>query len=541
MKAALYARVSTEDQEREGSSLGTQEEACRKYAEEQGYEVQDAYVIKEVYSGLTLERPELERLRSWVSDKEIDGVVVYSTDRLSRDPVHLLLLVEEIDKKGVTLHFVTEPLDNSMEGQLLSFVRGWASKLEALKIKERTVRGKRARALSGKLPGNSHARLYGYYYIPGKGVGEGVRYINEAESEWVKRMFLWLVEEGLSTNAITYKLRDLGAPTPSGKGFWLRRTVQRILKNTAYYGKTYAFTQTCCEPKHRIKPNAKDRKTGVIWKPKEEWLEIPNATPPIISEELFEAAQKQLQRNRELSLRNAKNHYLLRGHIYCRQCGRGYWAYCGNRTRATHHPAHPFYRCSGKLRIVAPVKCGNRSVSANAIETMVWGQIKALLAKPELIMAELQRRQQEASEVTTIERALQRVDAQLVNQEKQKARAWKAFELTGDEKEFKANISKLGEEVKVLEEEKFQLEKRIEANKQFRLGVGDIKRACELVRLNLKGVTFEDKRSALEALQVKVWIDGDNVDIEGVIPIPAENVESSVLRPTPLLSTRTFR
>ena len=122
--AAIYVRVSTEDQEREGTSLESQKEACLKYAVEQGYEAQDAYITEEVYSGLTLDRPKLTQLRQWVKDKETDAVVAYSTDRLSRDPVHLLLLADEFDKAGVKLCFVTEPLDNSMEGQLLGFVRG---------------------------------------------------------------------------------------------------------------------------------------------------------------------------------------------------------------------------------------------------------------------------------------------------------------------------------------------------------------------------------------------------------------------------------
>lgn len=440
MIAVVYSRVSTEDQEREGTSLRTQEEACRKYAEEQGYVVQDDYVIKEVYSGLTLERPELEQLRNWVSNKEVDGVVVYSTDRLSRDPVHLLLLVEEIEKKGVKLHFVTEPLDNSMEGQLLSFVRGWASKMEAVKIRERTIRGRRARALSGKLPGNTHARLYGYHYLPGKGVGEGVRYINEDEAKWVREMFRWLVEEGLSSNAITYRLRDLGVSTPSGKSFWSRRSVGNILKNPAYSGKTYAFTMTYDEPRHRIKPKVKQQKTGVIRRPKEEWLEIPRATPSIISEELYEATQQQLQRNKELSTRNAKNQYLLRGHIFYRRCGRRYWA-CGRTAKRDYGYSYPYYGCSGNMKIVSPIKCGKRRLSSNVIEPLVWEQIEAILAKPELVMAEIQRRQQESSDVDSVERELDRMEAQLANREKQKTRTWKAFELTGDEETFKANIS----------------------------------------------------------------------------------------------------
>lgn len=526
MRAALYARVSTEDQEREGTSLQSQEEACRKYAEEQDYEVPDAYLIKEVYSGLTLDRPELTQLRSWVSNKEVDGVVVYSTDRLSRDPLHLLLLAEEIEKKGVKLHFVTEPLDNTMEGQLLGYVRGWASKLEAMKIRERTMRGKKTRALSGKLPANSHARLYGYDYMPGKGVGEGVRYINEDEAKWIREMFRWLVEEGLSINSITYRLRELGVPTPSGKGHWLRRTVQKMLRNPAYCGKTYAFTRTYGEPQYRMKPNTKRQKTGAIWKPKEEWLEIPNATPPIISEELFDVAQRQIQRNRELSLRNTKNRYLLHGHIRCRWCGRSYWASFRTKTRGEHRHSYPYYRCSGNLNIVSPVKCGNRSVSASEIEGIVWEQIEALLADPELVMAEIQRRREEAKGVGSLERNLDRVEVQLANREKQKTRAWKAFELTGDEEAFKASIAQLKEEVAALQGEKLQLEKRIEASRQFELGVDDITRACELVRRNLKGLSFEDKRLALEALQVRVLIDRDNVAIEGAIPIPAEGIES---------------
>lgn len=526
MRAAIYCRVSTEDQEREGTSLQSQLEACWKLAIEKGYEVSDDYVFQEVWSGADMDRPGLNRFRDLIRAKEADAAICYSTDRLARNPIHIAIIAEECEKRGIGLIFVTEPLDNSPEGQLIRYVRGYAAQIEREKIRERTIRGKRARALSGKLPGSSHARLYGYYYIPGKGIGEGVRYINEDEAKWVREIFRWLVEEGLSTNAVTYRLRALGVPTPSGKGYWIKRTVQKMMRNPAYCGKTYAFTVTYGEPKRRVKPGAKRQKTGVIWRPREEWLEIPNATPPIISEELFEAAQRQLQRNKELSLRNTKNQYLLHGHIYCRRCGRSYWASSGIKTRSGHRYSYPYYGCSGNLKIVSPVKCGNRRVSANAIEAIVWEQIEALLAKPDLVMAELHRRQQEAKEVSSVERVLDRLEAQLANREKQKARMWKAFELTGDEEAFKASIAQLGEEVRALQQEKSQLEKRIEASNQFELSVEDMRGACELVRRNLKGLSFEDKRLALEALQVKVWIDGDNVAIEGAIPLLAENIES---------------
>jgi len=64
MRAAIYCRVSTEDQEREGTSLQTQIEACRNYCQDKGYDT--AYCFSEAYSGLTLERPKLNELRELV-------------------------------------------------------------------------------------------------------------------------------------------------------------------------------------------------------------------------------------------------------------------------------------------------------------------------------------------------------------------------------------------------------------------------------------------------------------------------------------------
>ena len=115
--AAIYCRVSTEDQEREGTSLDSQLEACLRKADELGYEVPEEFIILETYSGLTLGRPELPRLRQWVRDKEVDAVIGYTLDRLSRDPVHFIILQEELEKTGVTLILVTETISEEMVAQ----------------------------------------------------------------------------------------------------------------------------------------------------------------------------------------------------------------------------------------------------------------------------------------------------------------------------------------------------------------------------------------------------------------------------------------
>jgi len=141
MKSAIYCRVSTEDQEREGTSLQSQLEACQNKARELGYEVPEEFIILETCSGLTLDRPKLPQLRQWVRDTEVGAIIGYTLDRLSRDPVHFIILQEEMEKAGVKLISVTEDIDSSDLGKLVSYIRGYAAKLEVEKIRERTTRG----------------------------------------------------------------------------------------------------------------------------------------------------------------------------------------------------------------------------------------------------------------------------------------------------------------------------------------------------------------------------------------------------------------
>jgi site-specific DNA recombinase len=526
--AAIYCRVSTEDQEKEGTSLGSQLEACLKTAREQGCDVPDRYVIREVWSGLTLERPDLTELRNWVRDGDIDAVVVYSTDRLSRDPVHLLLLVEEFDKKGVKLLFVTEPLDNSMEGQLLGFVRGWASKLEAAKIKERTMRGSRSRALLGKLPNGRGGRLYGYLYMKGRGEGRGIRVPNEEEAEVVRQVFNWLLEEGLSINAITKRLRLSGHPPPESACTWARSSVHAILTNPAYCGRTYVFREKRVKVEANGKSSASVRKTIHQQRPKDEWIEIPNATPPVISEEIFSAAQDALQKNKDMASRNTKRQYLLRGLVKCRACGRSYVGTTHiNRSNGRVYQ-RSYYRC-GARNSLSPVRCDNRRLQADYLDSAVWEKVESLLADPEIVLAEVQRNQEHGRDTGVLQRNLERTRAQLANREKQKARVWKAFEITGDEATFREGINQLQAEIEALKREETRLQQEIAANVRFSPDPQDIRKACELVRRNLKGLSLEDKRLAMDALQLRVWIDGVAIEMEGAIPLQDVSIASRSL------------
>ncbi|GAH82392.1 unnamed protein product, partial [marine sediment metagenome] len=238
------------------------------------------------------------------------------------------------------------------------------AKLEAQKIRERTMRGARTRASQGKIPIGGTGKLYGYSYIMGKGDHEGVRYLNENEAKWVREMYRWLIDEGLTVNAITYRLRALGVPTPGRGQFWRNSTVHEILTNPAYMGKTYAFTYSYAEPKTNPGTSAKKRKR-LVRKPVEEWVEIPGATPEIITQETFELVQAKLEQNKRLSRRNSKRQYLLSGYVFCRQCGKRYRAKSTKPKKGENVKYVPYYECPGFDRIVSPTRCQNRRWNAN--------------------------------------------------------------------------------------------------------------------------------------------------------------------------------
>lgn len=565
MKCAVYTRVSTEDQEREGTSLDTQAEACLKKAIELGYEVPEQFIFREAYSGLTLDRPLLTMLCNIARDKEIGAVIIYTPDRLSRVGEDILSLAKELKLNGVRLHFVREHWEDTPNGKLVAFMLGWASEYEAAQLKERSIRGKRARAALGKLPSGTGRKLYGYDYIKGKGVGEGIRFVNEKEAKQVLEIFTWLIQENLTINGITRRLRALGVPTPGGSEFWLRQTVYRILTNPVYIGKTYAFTRDYVEPKRRKERTDGKRpraKTGVIWKPKYvyepykygqpitadwerdpdnenqirklNWVEIPGATPAIIPEELFRAAQKLLKRNKELSIRNARHQYLLSGYIFCRLCGARYIGYVKKWKDNGKPNEQRYYRCGKSQSIASPERCGNRQLNGPAIEGIVWSQIEALLTNPELILTELQRKEEEtkksSQQYTHWVNELKGLEAKLRNIEKQKDRAWRAFKITGDEARFRRDIAQADDDKSTLTEQRTSLEEKLKTFEQCQADIEGIKQACALVQANLKSLSFEDKRLALEALQIRVWVDRDNADIEGSIPIPKLPIKSSAAR-----------
>ncbi len=515
--AAIYCRVSTEDQEKEGTSLQTQLEACLKYCQDKGYD--PVYRFSEAYSGLTLERPKLNELRELVRASDIDVIVCYCLDRLSRDPVHGVILTEELEKHMVALEAVTESVDGSDLGKLITYVRGYAAKLEAIKIRERTMRGKLARAQRGLIPSGGSGKLYGYRYCDEKSadVKKGVRVEDEAESQWVKKIFAWYTQDRLTLDEITLKLRGLGVPTPRGKGIWYHNTIRRILTNSSYIGKTFVNTE-------------KVEKDVVVALPQDKWIELPGATPAIIDEATFEAAQSALRRNKELAKRNGKNDFLLGERVRCARCGRPYWGRSKHRADGTTWRG---YTCSGNARIVTDHYCGNTTHNAAKLEGLVWAEIEKIISDPEVVMAEVQRTKQEANGAPLLKQSLEQVEIQLKHLKKREQRVYRIFEFGGDEALLVADMASIKTERQKLLDEQKHIEAQLTTAVDFEARHQGIERFCELIKGKLSTLSFKDKRLILEALNIQVTVDGENGKVTGSIPSVTDNAqqEGCIVKP----------
>jgi site-specific DNA recombinase len=169
----------------------------------------------EGYSGATLVRPGLEALRDLAARGEIQAVLVYSPDRLSRKYAHQVLLAEELLHCGVSLVFLKAPAGESAEDRLLAQFQGMIAEYERVQILERSRRGKRHKAQGGAVSVLSGAS-YGYRYVKKNDTAEAFYEVIEAEAEVVRTVFDLYTSTGLSINAIAATSTNNKLPHTAG-------------------------------------------------------------------------------------------------------------------------------------------------------------------------------------------------------------------------------------------------------------------------------------------------------------------------------------
>jgi len=390
--AAIYARVSSE-QQREEHTIASQTAALIEFAKSHNLEVPRGWVFEdEGYSGATLERPGLERVRDLAAAGQIEAVLAYAPDRLSRKYAYQILLIEELARNGVEMLFVKTPPSATAEDQLLVQFQGMIAEYERAQILERSRRGKRHRAQAGEISVLSGAP-YGYRYIRKTEDAPASYAVIDEQAEVVRQVYELYTDAGLSIGAITRRLNVEGIPTRKRRARWERSTVWAMLRNSAYRGVAY-FGKTRTVPRSRItrplrlRGGTASRNSANQERPQKDWIGIP--VPALVSEELFARAQELLQENKVRSRRRTITPSVVQGLVSCHKCG---YALSRTSTRSSARVIH-YYRCIGSdgwRRLGGPL-CDNRPVRQDLLDQIVWDEVIRLIEDPTMIQQELDRR-----------------------------------------------------------------------------------------------------------------------------------------------------
>jgi site-specific DNA recombinase len=390
--AAIYTRVSSERQKEEGT-IASQVAALIEHADQQGYRVPSEWIFRdEGYSGSTLVRPGLERVRDLAAEGVLETVLVHAPDRLSRKYAYQVVLLEELARQGVEVEFLKSPQVTTPEEQLLVQFQGMIAEYERAQITERTRRGKRHHARNGSINVLSGAP-YGYRYVRKSEESAAYYEVIESEAEVVRKVFQLYTRDALSINAIARWLNEQGVATRTAKSRWERSTVWGMLRNPAYqgvacFGKTERAERKKITRALRQRGGFSPRSGANRERPRQEWIEIP--VPALVEVETFELAQEQLEKNKRHASRRTLEPTLLQGILVCARCG---YALYRTSTRTSKRKLY-YYRCLGsdRYRHLRGRVCSNRPIRADYLDEKVWAAVTKLLEDPDLIHAEIQRR-----------------------------------------------------------------------------------------------------------------------------------------------------
>ena len=515
MRVAIYVRVSTQGQV-ETQTIKQQLVRLKAHIQEQGWLLDPAHIYRDDgHSGASLARPGLDSLRDRAAFCEFDVVILTDPDRLARNYVHLVLVLDELEQRGVRIEFLDRPMSDDPHDKLLLQIRGAVAEYERTLIADRMRRGRLMKYKTGQLIPWTKIP-YGYRLGP-----EGLRkpehvYMDEAEAAIIVEMFNWYLEAGVTIYEVAKRLIDKGLPTPEGKKRWSTSTVRRILKNTAYIGTTYANQTQTVQPKRRRSAlqNPGARGETQVLRPEKEW--IPISVPVIVDKDLFDQVQKKLSYNLQTSSRNNKSHqYLLRGLVSCGLCRL-------SANARTVHSKYQYYVCRGHgkaLQFAPEDRCTARFIPVKQLDELVWKDLYNVLMHPDMIKHALKRahgRHWIPQELQArIERS-SKAERQIVRQQKRLLDVY--LQEIIEVKEFERKRIDLERKQEVLKIEKIQLESASLEQIEICSIANSIEAFCNTIQPALEYATFEQKRQLVELLIDRVVVFDEQVEIRYVVP-----------------------
>lgn len=496
---ATYARISTAKQ-KDGISLDDQDDRMLVYTVNNGIVVPDDYRFKEQESGFKEERTEYDKIRQLVRDRRINVLVVYGSDRHTRDPIHGEIFRAELRRNDVALHIITEggevdivsPTGQFFRRQMDNFNWYWGKMIQQV-----TQDKKQAYTRQG-VPYQQGTVRYGYKRV-GKQGNATIESVPE-EAKIVDDITRWF-DEGVGVADIQRRLE--GIPTPGDTrglhfklrpfGVWGQMVVYDIIKDEIYAGTYYAN-------KWKIVETETGRKKRLL-RPKDEWMPI--VVPAIIPRDRWERNQARLAAGRRTAFRpQTKHFYLLAKRAACRLCESR--IQCA--TPKTLYSEISYYSCNarnnGKL---AKGKCALPYFQAAIVDAKVWELTQKLLEDRRALRATLEQTQ---AELHTQQEGLYRQIAELdelIQERKEEVdtlvRGFRKARGSVLVEAIQRQADELAQVIEGLYAQKGRLEARLKPNIITDKEIAALEKFADKVRPRLPHATDKDKRDIIEALK----------------------------------------
>ena len=523
---AIYARVSSE-QQAEAATIDSQVDALQGRIAADGLTLEtEMRFLDEGYSGATLIRPALERLRDVAATGAIDRLYVHSPDRLARKYAYQVLLLDELQRCGVEVTFLNHPLGQTPEEDLLLQVQGMVAEYERAKILERSRRGKLHAARQGSVSALSSAP-YGYRYVSSReGDGKARYEIVLEEARVIQQMFAWVGRDGLSIGEVCRRLKEQGIPSPTGKSHWARTTVwsqlriQRIVETRSSVRGESGRKGRVCGHK-RVTRNNRDGRSRSMRCPRikgfrfqflqssarnssrpwqRDWKRIGNAigNRSVAPSTCFKVSSSVLV----ATMHSAGNRMR-------------------RKAREGNRRDYVYYRCMGTdaYRFGGERTCHNKPVRVDVLDEAVWKDVCSLLEDPARIECEYQRRLKCESGNPENDEHLQ---ARIQKVKRGIVRLVDAYEDGLLEKsDFELRIRRARERMATLEAE---VKKQADEESQcaeLRLVIGQLQGFATRIKSGLHDADWSTKREIIRALVKRVEVDEAQVRvIYRIDPLP---------------------
>lgn len=498
-RVAIYARVSTTEQAEEGYSIDEQTRILNEWCNQHGFKVYKEYVDRGISGKSITGRPALQQLLIDAKRKEFDIVLVWKMNRLARNILDLLKIVNLLEQKNIAFRSYSESYETATpSGKLQFHMMAAIAEFERGNIAENVKMGMLARAKEGSWNGG---QVLGYDTVEvnseNKKRKQTKLVINENEAQTVRRIFE-LYTQGHGYKSIANKVNKEGHRSKKG-GLFAINTIKTILTNPIYIGFIRYNVRRDWNAKRRNNINP----DPVLVKGKHE---------PIISQEIWEKAQTLLKNRSNRPNRVHSGEFPLTGLMKCPACGAGMvLGRTTNRNKDDSKRVLEYYVC-GAWKNKGTSACHSNGVRTEYADNYVINKIAALASSEKLIKDVVARINAGMNKkAAPLQKEYESLKKALISIQAKRNKVFELYEEGLIEKsELSQRLEKLNEEKRLLEDRLAPIELELGGGIQKEVTVEMVREVMKnFVSSYKNSITIEQKKQLLSLLIKKITIRED--------------------------------